>query len=83
MLYLGHTKERVSMDRQTLLEEVKQGPIRVFMNDGSYHDIPSVEHCLVDQIAARVLYRDDSGIWRTKVLALVCMSRIEHLVAQA
>jgi hypothetical protein len=37
----------------------------------------------VDQIAARVLYRDEAGIWRSKVLSLVCMSRIEHLVAQA
>lgn len=60
------------MDRQTLLAEVKQGPIRVFMNDGTWHDIPSVGFCLVDQIAARVLYRDDAGVWRTKVLSLVC-----------
>ena len=71
------------MDRQTLLDEVRLGPIRVFMNDGTWHDIPSIEHCLVDQIAARVLYQDEAGVWRTKVLALVCMSRIEHLVAQA
>ncbi len=71
------------MDRQTLIEEAKQGAIRVFMNDGTWHDIPSLEGCLVDQIAARVLYRDDAGTWRTKVLSLACMSRIEHLVAEA
>jgi len=51
------------MDRQTLIEEAKQGAIRVFMNDGTWHDIPSLEGCVVDQIAARVLYRDDAGTW--------------------
>lgn len=77
------------MDRQTLLAEVKQGPINDFMKDGTWHDIPpvefcpSVEYCLVDQIAARVLYRDDAGVWLTRVLTLVCMCRIEHLLAQA
>jgi hypothetical protein len=45
------------MDRQSLIDGAKQGPIRVFRNDGTWHDIPSVEFCLVDQIAARVLYR--------------------------
>lgn len=71
------------MDRQTLMDEVRQGPVRVFMNDGTHHDIPSIEYCLVDQVAARILYRDEAGTWRTKVLSLVCMSRIEHLVANA
>lgn len=65
------------MDRQTILDKVRRGPVRVFMNDGTWHDIPSIEYCLVDQIAARVLYRDDAGTWRTKALSLDCMSRLE------
>ena len=71
------------MDRDRLLEELRIGPVRVFMNDGSSFLIPSRAVALVDQIAASVLYRDDAGIWRTRVLSLVCMTRIERLTPES
>jgi hypothetical protein len=52
------------MDRDTLLKAVKAGPFRVFMNDGTWFDIPSSEMCLIDQISARLLHQEDD-IWKT------------------
>jgi hypothetical protein len=66
------------MDRDTLLTRLKLGPVRVFMNDGPQFDIPSTEMCIVDQIGAYVLQKVD-GVWKTQILALVCMNRIEQL----
>ncbi|MCY2974590.1 MAG: hypothetical protein NTW52_07980 [Planctomycetota bacterium] len=40
------------MDRQTLIDEVRQGSVLVFMKDGTSHKIPTIENYLVDQIAA-------------------------------
>ncbi|MEZ6090377.1 MAG: hypothetical protein R3C05_20600 [Pirellulaceae bacterium] len=66
------------MDRETVLSELRTGPIRIVMNDGTSHDVDSSEMALVDDIAARVMFRDDKGKYRTKVLALVCMVSIEQ-----
>ena len=71
------------MDRDTLLEEIRTGPVRVHMNDGTSFLIPSREVALVDQIAASVLYKDDAGIWKTHVLSLVCMTRIERMTPES
>ena len=68
------------MDRKTLLEAIRRGPVRVGMNDGSSYMIPSIEFCLVSDIAANVLLKDaEDGKLRAKVLALVCMVSIEEL----
>lgn len=69
------------MDRQTLLEAVKRGPVRVTMNDGSKYEIPSLEFCAVGDIAAYVLLRGEDGKLRARHLALVCMVEIEELAA--
>ena len=71
------------MDRDRLLEELRIGPVRVFMNDGSSFLIPSREVAVVDQIAVSVLFRDDTGIWRTHVLSLVCMTRIDRITPES
>ena len=71
------------MDRDRLLGEIRTGPVRVHMNDGTSFLIPSREVALVDQIAASVLYKADAGIWRTHVLSLVCMTRIERMTPES
>ena len=68
------------MDRETFLAALRKGPIRVTMNDGSQYNIQSTELCVVDQIAAHALYQED-GVWKTRILSLVCMISIEPLTA--
>ncbi len=67
------------MDRETLLEAIASGPIRVTMNDGKEFDIPSSEFAIVDSTAAHVLTRDEDGKMRARILALVCMAHIQRL----
>ena len=71
------------MDRDRLLDELRIGPVRVYMNDGTNFLIPSREVALVDQIAASILYKGDRGVLRTHVLSLVCMTRIERLTPES
>ncbi len=67
------------MDRDTLMEAIRQGPIEVSMNDGQKLIIRGVEFCVVDDIAAHILYRAEDGSWKTKIAALVCMATIAPL----
>ncbi len=68
------------MDRKTLLEAVRRGPVRVGMNDGTSYVIPTIEFCLISDIAAYVLVKDqEDGKLRAKHLALVCMVSIDEL----
>ncbi|MEQ1828733.1 MAG: hypothetical protein ABL921_22410 [Pirellula sp.] len=71
------------MDRTTLVDAIKSGPIRVRMNDGSEYIILSPEFCVVSEIAAHTLYKDDEGKLRPRTLALVCMVSIEPLESPA
>ena len=64
------------MDRETLMNTVRQGPVEVSMNDGQKLTIPGVEFCVVDDIAAHILYRAEDGSLKTKIAALVCMTTI-------
>jgi hypothetical protein len=71
------------MNRQTLVDAIKAGPVRVFMNDGTSCEIPTIEMAIVDEIAAFVLTRDLDGKYRARILALVCMTTIEPLTHAA
>jgi len=71
------------MDRETLLDAVRAGPVEVTMNDGQTFEIPGIEFCIVDDIAAYVLTRREDGSWKAKILALVCMTAITPLTSQA
>jgi len=64
------------VDRDTLMNAVREGPVEVSLNDGQKLAIPGVEFCVVDDVAAHVLYRADDGSWKTKIAALVCMTTI-------
>jgi hypothetical protein len=69
------------VDRETLLNAIKEGPVVVHMNDGSRYEIPSVEFATVSDIAAAVLVKDADGKWRHRLLSLVCMCSVEPLAA--
>jgi hypothetical protein len=69
------------MDRETLMGAVRLGPVEVSMNDGQKLTIPGVEFCIVDDIAAHILYRDEDGSWKTKIASLVCMSTITPIAS--
>lgn len=71
------------MDRETLMEAIRQGPIEIAMNDGQKILVPSSEFCVVDDIAAHILYRAEDGSMRTKIAALVCMTTITPTASQA
>jgi hypothetical protein len=66
------------MDRQELTDWIRQGPVRVRMNNEDTFDIPSSEFATVSDISAAVLVRDN---WRLihRDLALVCMCSVEEL----
>ena len=70
------------MDRETLMNAVRVGPVEVSMNDGQKLVIPGPEFCVVDDIAAHVLYRAEDGSWKTMIAALVCMATITPLESQ-
>ena len=64
------------MDRESLMDAVRNGPVEITMNDGQKLVIPGIEFCVVDDIAAHILYRADDGSYKTKIAALVCMNTI-------
>jgi len=65
------------MGREELLALVRQGPVRVQMNDGSVYEVPSSESCVVGDLHATVLVRDDEERLRNITLARVCMCSAE------
>lgn len=71
------------MDRETLVDAIKQGPVRITMNDGRTFDVPSLEFATVDSMAAYVLTKTDDNKYRARILSLVTMVSIEPLVDAA
>ena len=71
------------MDRQTLLDALRDGGVEIALNDGDRVKIPSREFCVVDDSAAHVLYRDAAGKYRTKIVSLVCMTSISPIQGAA
>ena len=70
------------MDRTTLINALRLGPIRIKMNDGTSYNVPSIELYSVTDIAAYLVTLDKDGKWRGRHLALVCMVSIEELSPQ-
>jgi hypothetical protein len=68
------------MDRETLLQAVEHGPVRVTMNDGSVYDIDSLRDVAVDQAVCYLMRRDrETGRYKAVWLSLVCMTKVEQL----
>lgn len=66
------------MDRHELTELIRQGPVRVRMNNGDTYEIPSSEFAAVSDISAAVLVRNN-GKLTFRHLALVCICSVELL----
>ena len=70
------------MDREELTELIRQGPVRIKMNNGDSFDVESSEFASVSDIAAAVLVRDEEdGKLRHKHLSLVCIGSVEPLAS--
>ena len=70
------------MDRAELLDLLREGPIRIRMNDGRAYEVKSIEFASVSDISAAVLYQSaEDGKYRHVHLPLVTMSAVEPLVA--
>ncbi len=67
------------MDRETLVDAIADGPVRIFMNDGRSFDVPSPEFAIVDTTAAHILTKDSDGKLRARILSLVCMTSVERI----
>ncbi|MCF7962916.1 MAG: hypothetical protein K9M08_19425 [Pirellula sp.] len=67
------------MDRETLLQAVEHGPVRVTMNDGLSYDIESLRDVAVDSTTCYLMKRGTDGRYRAIWLALVCMTKVEQL----
>ena len=67
------------MDREELSTLIKDGPVRITMNDGRAFEVSGPEMATVSDIAAAVLYRADDGRFRHIHLPLVTMTSVEPL----
>ncbi len=72
------------MHRKGILDLLKQGPIRVRMNNGDEYVIPSLEFAAIGDIAAHVLTRDaEDGLLHGRMLSLVAMCSVEPISSDA
>ncbi|MFN7289275.1 MAG: hypothetical protein ACK5YR_20240 [Pirellula sp.] len=67
------------MDRETLLQAIEHGPVRVTMNDGSCYEVDSLRDVAVDSTTCYLMRRGEDGRYRAIWLALVCMTKVEQL----
>ncbi len=67
------------MHRHELNELIKQGPVRIRMNNGDVWDVPSPEFGIVGDIHAHILHRDADNVLRGRILSLVAMCSAELL----
>lgn len=69
------------MDREELVEALRQGPIMLTMNDGSQHRVDSLEFALVSDLSVHVLVKGSDGKMRARTLPLVTVCQVEQLEA--
>jgi len=71
------------MDRESLMEVIRKGPVRITMNSGDTFEVPGIEFAIVDETAAYVLRRAADGKLRAAILPLVTMSVVEPIAEAA
>ena len=71
------------MDRETLVNAINEGPVKIYMIDGSSFVIEDFKSALVDSTTCYLLVRNADGRLRAQWLSLVCMVRVERLEAAA
>ncbi len=83
MINKSHSEihRKSTMDRETLVNIINDGPTRVFMNDGSTFDIDGPQSALVDSTTCYILVRNAEGKLRARWQSLVCMVSAERLEA--
>ncbi len=69
------------MDREELIEVMRQGPIRITMNSGDTVEITNREMALVTPMSVIALVKSDDGKLRTRFYPLVAISMVESLSA--
>jgi len=67
------------MDRESLLQAIEHGPVRVTMNDGASYDIEHLRDVAVDSSTCYLMKRGADGRYRAIWLSLVCMTKVEQL----
>lgn len=67
------------MDREKPTDLIKDGPVRINMDDGRSFHVAGPEMATASDIAAAVLYRADEGKYRHIHLPLVTMTSVEPL----
>ncbi len=65
------------MDREELLELMKEGPIRITMNSGDTVEITSTEMAVVSSMSVIALVKCDDGKLRSHLYPLVAISKAE------
>lgn len=73
------SKEDCNVDREELLELMKEGTVRITMNSGDRVDLVAGETALVTSMAVHALVRSDDGMLRMKVYPLIAISVAEVL----
>ncbi|MGL4514136.1 MAG: hypothetical protein ACRCT8_13680 [Lacipirellulaceae bacterium] len=71
------------MDRDSILELIRLGPVRIKMNNGDTFDVPSIEFATVSDLTAAVLVRSEDGKLRHRLLSLVAICSVEPLASTA
>lgn len=71
------------MEREELNALIREGPIRITMNDGRSFVVDGMEMAVVSDIAASALHRADDGRLKHIYLPLVTMTSVEPLVSGA
>lgn len=69
------------MDRETLLQAIEQGLVRITRNDGSTYDIDGLRDVAVDNMTCYLMQRAEDGRFRALWLSLVCMVKVEQIPA--
>jgi len=69
------------VEREELTQLIKNGPVRILLNDSNSYEVPSSEFALVSDFAGHTLDRAPIEKMRTMILPLVTMSGVEPLPA--
>ena len=73
------SKEDCNVDREELIEWMKEGTVRITMNSGDHADLLAGETALVTSMAVHAMVRSDDGMLRMKVYPLIASSVAEVL----
>lgn len=59
------------------MDLIRNGPVRLRMNNGDEYIIPNSEFAIVDDMNAYILVKKDDGRLKSRLLSLVCICSAE------